>query len=328
MNRISSITILAALAASGFAAAAPAYTTPVGYVTETLKSGQINLIGLTLQTPVITSGILDAKSSSAVGDNESNFTTLLSSGSTYILELQNGTIQEITSWSGSQLTTPQDVSSYVTTGTTTFKVRKAPTLSDVFGVNNTAGLQATDAFDPQQADLIYIPNSSGGFDRYFYSSLAGTTGWFNASNFAVSSNVPIVYTDGILIYRKGSDLALKLSGVVKTQATVLALTSGQYNYVGGIYPVGSTLLSTGLQNSIAGTDAFDPNLADIVYVPDGNGGYKRYFYSTSSAAVGWFNAADFSVSDTIPVTSGIIILRRGASTNATLSPPSNYSSLN
>ena len=73
------------------AQATTAYTTPVGYVTQTAATGKFNLVGLTVQNPVVASGVLDASTATSVTDNEVNFTTLpLVTGETYVLELTNG----------------------------------------------------------------------------------------------------------------------------------------------------------------------------------------------------------------------------------------------
>jgi hypothetical protein len=332
MKSIFAHAMLAALVASASAyGQTEAKTTPVGYVTEALKAGQFNLIGLTTHQPVIASGVLDAESASSVTDSEVNFTTTLTAGATYILELDGGVTQEVNAWSGSALTTP-NLTSFVVPATTTYKLRKAPTIADIFGASNSAGLQAVSNFNPQQADLIYLPNGTGGFDRYFYSNAAGqgASGWFNADTFAGGSNVPVVYADGVLLYRRGlTDLSIVLSGEIKKAPTALYLIANQFNYVGGVYPVGSTLDNSGLGAGLTPTSTFNPAQADLVYIPDGAGGYSRYFYSNAAGqgASGWFNASDFSTSGSVSLKSGIIILRRGATAMVTIVPPAGYAGL-
>lgn len=151
----------------------------------------------------------------------------------------------------------------------------------------------------------------------------------NASNYSNANNIPIVYADGILIQRRAStDLNVVLSGEIKKVSTsLLLLGGGQFNYVGGVYPVGSTLGNSGLSTALMGNNQFDPEQADIVYVPNGLGGYDRYFYSTAAGSVGWFNASNYSAGDSVSLKSGLIILRRGATVSVTIAPPSTYSSL-
>ncbi len=318
MKSFISYSLLAAAAASGLAFAQTATTTPVGYVTETLKAGQFNLLGLTLQTPAVASGVIDAESATSVTDTESNFSTLLTAGATYILEIDGGIVQEITSWSGGALTTPQNLTTFVTPGTTKFKIRKAPTVADIFGANNSAGLTATPDGDFNSADIIYIPNNTGGFDQVFYD--ASTPGWVDLL-FNDQANKPIVYMDGLLIQRKGGDLNITLSGEVKLAPTVL-VTSSQFTYVGGVYPVGSTLGNSNLAASIQKSPDGDFNSADLIYIPNGAGGYKVAFYDDSTP--GWVDLL-FNDLTNEPLKSGFIIQRRSATPyNVTLTPPSYY----
>jgi hypothetical protein len=313
--------LLAAALACGMAHGATAYTTPVGYVTETLKGGQYNLFGLTVHSPTVVAGVIDAESSTSVTDTESNFTTLLTAGSTYVLELDGGVIQEVVSWSGSALTTPADITAYVTPGTTKFKIRKAPTISELFGSTNSAGLQATPDGDFATADVIYVPNGTGGFDQIFYDD--STPGWVDLL-FNDMADKPVVYTDGILIQRKGADLNLTFSGEIKTTPTVL-VTESQFTYLGNVYPVGSTLGNSGLTSAVQKTPDGDFNTADLVYIPDGIGGYKVAFYDDSTP--GWVDLL-FNDLSAEPLKSGMIIQRRsGTPYNINLTPPASYSSL-
>lgn len=339
MKPIYSYALLAALAAVGSASAqVTATTTPVGYVTETLHTGQFNLIGLTLHQASVSAGILTAENSGYVTAGTvspaatTDFVALLGTPGpttpTYVLELADGTIQEVTSWSSDgKLFTPQDITGSVTPGTTTYVLRKARTISDTFGATNSAGLQSTAEFDPGQADIIYVPNGSGGSDQFFYSSAEGAEGWFNAGDFSDGNNVPLVYVDGITVLRKGADLPLVINGEVKKTPTKYVLLGGNFNSLGAVYPVGSTLASSGLSSSLTGTDSFDPSSADNVFIPLASGGYQTLFYSNAEGAEGWFDAGDFSDGNPVPLTSGISVLRRGATTAATITPPTSYSTL-
>jgi hypothetical protein len=327
MKPLHSFAMLAAIAAVGQAFAADAVTTPVGYVTETLASGQFNLVGVTVHNPVLAAGVLTSADADSVEASSSDFGALLESGATYILEVEGGVIQEITAWSGSSLTTPDDVSGFITTGETTFKIRKASTISDIFGAENSAGLLPTDSFDPSQSDIVLVPSSGGGFDSFFYSTFDGAEGWFNAGDFSPAANAPVVYTDSLLVQVRGSSLDLTISGEVKKDATSVFLGGGQFNYVGGIYPVGTTLMGSGLSATLQPTDAFDPSLADLVLVPIPGGGFNQYFYSSFDGAEGWFNAGDFAPSNDEALSSGLIVLRRGSDIDALISPPSSYATL-
>ncbi|BDS06133.1 hypothetical protein NT6N_11730 [Oceaniferula spumae] len=328
------ITTLAALligSASAFAQDS-AFTKPAGFVSHTLKAGQFNLVGLTLHQPVVVSGELDDVNGQVLGDDEVNFGTSLEAGKTYILEITEasdstlvGTIQEVTVWNNNEMTTPQDLDAQGLVSGDKYQLRAAATISDVFGAANSAGLLPTDEFKADEADLIYVPNGAG-FDTYFYSDLTGATGWFK-SDFSPADNTPIPYMDSILILRRAAtDLKLVVTGSVKTVAATLALGAGQFNYVSATFPVGSTLGNSGLEANLTATDEFKADEADIVYMPNGTGGYDTYFYSNLATAPGWFKS-DFSPATNVEIKPGIIILRRGAAVNATVNPPSTYNNL-
>jgi hypothetical protein len=139
--KLNTYAFLAAALACGVANAQTAYTTPVGYVSIPMAPGQFTFGGLTLQSATVAAGVLSSSSASSVTASGSiDFTALLTPGSVYILELPDGTIQEVTSWSGATLNTPEDISGVVTAGVTTFKLRQWATVAPVFGLSNSAGL--------------------------------------------------------------------------------------------------------------------------------------------------------------------------------------------
>ena len=319
------------LGSSGLMAQTTAYTKPSGFVTHTLKAGQFNLIGLTLHEAVTVTGSFSEVSGTTLTDEDVDFTATLTAGKTYILEITSGTlsgtIQEITAWSGHTITTPADLVADGLAALDTYQMRKTMSLHDVLGATNSAGLQASANADPREADIVFLPKSGGGFDRYFYSSLADFDGWLNAETFAVS-NPDLIYTDGIIIQRRGaSDIDLVLTGTVKTVSTTLALTES-FNYLGAVFPVGSTLDSSDLHTSLQTSANADPREADVVFIPKGEGGYNRYFYSTLDGFSGWLDAETFQAAGAIPISSGLIIQNKsGTSKPATIEPPVGYSDL-
>lgn len=312
--------LLLAAASCGLALGADtAYTTPVGYTTsEVLKQNQYNLIGITLHNPTVSAGIIVGESATSVTVSGVDFTAILTAGNTYVLELSNGVIQEITSWTATTLNTPQDITSFVNPNTTTFKLRQASTIAQLFGAANESGLQGTPDGDSNKADQIFIPNGAG-FTVVFYDV---TDGWVDTS-FNGASNLPVVYTDGILIQRRGVDKTLVFTGEVKTTPTAI-VTENQYTYLSSVYPVGVTLGNSGLSNFVKHTPDGDSSTADLVYITNGTGGYDVAFYDDTD---GWVNTSFDGVADKA-ITSGFIIQRRAASAYmATITPPAYYSSL-
>jgi hypothetical protein len=324
---------LAAAAACGLASAqTTAYTTPVGYTTQSILAGQFNVFGLNVHQPSVASGVIDASDADSVTDTQVNFTTTLTAGLSYILEINTGsgagTIQEVTAWTGSELSLSADLTSIITNGVTTYTLRPAATVGSVFGAANSAGLLASPNADPAEADVISIPDGAGGFIQVFYSSADGFTGWFDTVNFADATNLPLIYADGFLLQRRGiTNLSLVVSGEVKKTPTIISVDQ-PFTYIGSVYPAGSTLGTSGLSASVLPSANADPAEADVLYMPDGTGGYLQYFYSTAEGFTGWFDTVNFADSSAVELTPGVLVQRRAPSAySALISPPPSYSSL-
>lgn len=156
------------LGTAGASAQATAYTKPSGFVTHTLKSGQFNLVGLTLHEPISVAGAFETVSGTTLTDTGVNFTTALTAGKTYVLEITEntadpslvGTIQEITSWTATTLTTPQDLGADGLAGETSggandgakYQLRQAVTLQQIFGSPPALKSTASSA----SSDVIWV----------------------------------------------------------------------------------------------------------------------------------------------------------------------------
>jgi len=325
MKPIIPFALLGALFAVGAAQAAS--TTPVGYTTKALPPSQFTLVGLNVHSSVVSAGVLDAESATSVTDNEANFTTLLTAGSTYILELADGTIQEVSAWSGSVLTTPNDITALVTPGTTTYKLRKAATVSDIFGATNSAGLGDDNDGSLAGTDFLLIPNAGGAFDTvYYFNDGAGTQGWFDTQGNPADTKL-LSYADGFFVQRTaGSTINLVVTGEVKTVETDAVLTTG-YNYVNGVAPVGLTLGTTGLQDFLAVDSTGDIATADLVLLQQPNGTYKTtYYFNDGAGTQGWFDDQG-NPADGDAVEGGLLILNRTAAKPYSINVPTSYASL-
>ena len=307
-----------------------AYSKPAGFVTHILKPQQLNLIGLTLHEAVMYSGSFDTVEGTTLVDANAEFDDILKSGRSYILEIVdnpddpslNGVIQIITDWTASEITTPDNLTADGLVAGADYKLRAPKTISDVFGVNNSAGLTA--GANMASADVIWLHNGVG-FDKFYYSEGrgfgGGEAGW-KASNGADAGSYSIIYTDAIIIQSRSTEnKKLVMSGVVKTDAVTLALLGGAFNFISSTYPVGSTLANSGLEVHLS-TGELDAGQADVVWMPNGQGDYQKYTYSSGA----WKNEAGEDASAT-PLTSGIIIERVGEDANAKLTPPENYDNL-
>ena len=306
-----------------------AYSKPAGFVTHTLKAQQLNLIGLTLHEPVVYSGSFDSVNGTGLTDNNVDYNSILTAGQSYILEVvekaseseRNGVIQVVTSWTANEITTPDNVTTDGRAAGAKDKVRAPKTISDVFGSSNSAGLTA--GANMASADVLWHPHGLG-FDKFYYSEGGGfgggEAGWKDDSG-ADAGDFPIIYTDAVIIQNKAlTDKKLVVSGVVKTKAVSLALMEGKFNFISSTFPVGSTLGNSGLEvDLVAGVDK---DSSDVVWMPNDEGGYDQYYYSTE----GWKDAQDQPASETL-LTSGIIIERIGDNANAKLTPPEAYNDL-
>ena len=318
--------IAAALACGLASATTTAYTTPVGYVTETLAPSQYNLIGMPLQTPTTFAGLITGKAANTVSFTGVDLTvTLGASGSsgTYVLELPNGIIQEVTAWTATSITTPQDISSYVVANTTTAVVRKAPTVAQIFGATNSSGLSATT--DISTADKIWIPDGMGGWSQvFYYNDGAGTEGWLDDQN-NLAADRPLFYADALYVQRvAGSSISLTISGEVKKTPTSSALIPA-WNFLGAVSPAGLTLANSGLENSIShGTD---PASCDNVWFQLPGGTYQVcFFYDDGAGTTGWLDQDNNIVND-LPFQPGFLIYNRGAGKQLTVGVPSFYTTL-
>ena len=323
MKKFLSYSLLAAAAAAGVSLADTATTTPVGYTTTTLPSGATTLMGTTLHSPVLASGVITGETSASISDSAVNFGTLLTAGSTYVLEIEGGVIQEVTAWSGSTLTT-QDVTSYVTPNTTKYKLRKAATIASVFGATNSAGLTATATGNAGTYDQVMVLNAAGNaFITCFYYNDGSVQGWYD-SDYNDVTNKPLVYADAFYVRRiAGAPVNLVISGEVKLSDTVLTVSNGN-TFVGSINPVGTTLGNSGLKDSLVADTGVPGAVFDKVLIQQPNGAYITYNYYNDGSVQGWYDT-DYNDATNVPLSSGVVIQSATPSAkNVKIKIPSTY----
>jgi hypothetical protein len=329
-----SFSLLLAAAATGLSFGQTAFTTPVGYVTSALPANQFSFVGLTLHSTTVSSGIITAESATSVTAGTTNFLTLLgtpnpasSTPLTYVLELGDGTIQEITNWTAAGvLTTPGNITANVTPGTTTYKLRKAKTIAEIFGATNTAGLVPdSDGDFATGNDLIFVPGEGGATTTVYYFNDGSAQGWFNSAG-DPAGDLPIVYADGFYIKRStGSTINLIVSGEVKKESTSGVIAPG-FNFLSSAAPTGVTLSNSGLQAFITPDTTGNFSLVDNILIPQANGTFKTAYYFNDGSAQGWFDSAGDDASQ-IPLEGGFLIRNRGISKPYKISVPASYSSL-
>ena len=313
--------LFAAVLSPSFAQTAT--TKPVGYRTETLKGGGIfNLLSANLDNPVGAAGTIDTIAATVLTDNEANFTAAFTAGEAITLKITSGAnagvTADVTAFTATTLTTAQDISSVLTAGVS-YEARKTPTIASTFGATNSAGLLEGGA---GSADIIWIPDGNGGYTRVFRSNggLQGI-GWRRVGGGpADAASFPIAITDAVFIERRGAtDLAVVFTGHVQTTVTKTGVITG-FNPTSRVIPVGITLTDSQLQTELTQGAA---GTADLLWNPNGAGGYDRYFYSNGGlAGIGWRSVGGGNTDrGTVQLASGYLIERKGGATNVTLRLP-------
>ena len=318
--------LIAAAAVTGLASAqTTAYTTPVGYENVSVATG-FNYLSLRLHQPTIAAGTFETVGASSVIDTGANFSALSSNAAqTFIIEIiaADGVMTEVlgSAASGDTITTTDNLSAAGVPNGAAYKIRRASSLSSVFGANNSAGLAA--GFGGIGGDIILVPNGSGGFNQFYYDDLVSS--WADVNGSPVDgANVPLVYVDTLIISSTGAISSLTVTGEVKTGPTKTAVATG-FNYLGSIYPAGATLIST--------CDAAIPDLdkgfggigGDIFMVPNGSGGFNQFYYDDLATSWADVNGSPIDGS-TVNLTPGIILSNDGSPMNLKFTQPASYPS--
>jgi hypothetical protein len=341
MKSILSYSLLAAAMAAGVAygQATTATTTPVGYNSTVLQQG-FNVVGITVQASTATQGNFEAVAASSVTDSNVEFAA--TPGRIYVLEILSGTLagvlQEIpaasiSASSGSTtISTPQDLVALGLAVGDKYRLRLAPTLEEVFTtVPFASGGVLKAALNAVSSDNVWIPNSSGGYDKYFLRS--GATPAFqkvSGSSFVAAPNVPLIYSDGMLIEKRDAAPAtLTISGEVKTVGTTSVATQG-FNLISVVAPVGLTLRTAGLEANLK--PALNAVSADNVWVQQADLSYKKYFRRGNATTATWRDVSNPTVDldpsfDPVLPTAILIERRDAGAVNIKLGVPASYSSL-
>lgn len=305
-------------------------TKPVGFRTETIKAGVFNLMSADLAEAISAAGTTTGVSATGIADDAADFSTTLAGDKTWVVQVtsgaQAGLVTEVVSVdSATGLTLADDLAAAGVAAGDSYEIRAAKTLADIFGPANEAGLTAGTA---DTADVIWSPNGDGTFTRYYYKvGGLGGNGWRSlASPVTDQSKAPIVSTDAFFVQsRAAADKDLVIVGHVQTRGATVPLIKG-FNFISRIAPVGQTLATSALIDSVQGGTA---DTADLVWIPDGNGGYTRYYSKVGGlGGNGWRSLAS-PVTDQggAALASGVIVERRGDPTMAKVGVPAFYGNL-
>jgi len=215
------------------------------------------------------------------------------------------------------LTTEDNLAPYLANGQL-YKIRKHRTIGDVFGVNNSAGLNGGATVSTADEVQVFNPVTQTYLRYYYQTSGTGGIGWRSSTDSATDASGTALYLDqGVIVCRKlAGDLPLGLTGAVKTGPTIVPIGTN-LNLIANVYPAGNlTLGNSGLRNSNAAlglVGAASVTDADEVHIFSGTG-FQIYFFKTSGpGGTGWRNSTNPSADagkTQIPPGASIYVLRK------------------
>jgi uncharacterized protein (TIGR02597 family) len=309
-----------------------ATTKPVGFQSVTLKSGVFNLVGVNFLKAPIVVGLLDSLNAGSITDADVDFSTALAGQSNLVIEITSGPgvglWANVSAPTSTQITVDTDLTATVTGGAA-YQIFSLPTISDIFGATNSAGLKGG---LPTAADVIWLStgNGSGSYDKYYYSLGAPFgLGWRKVGGgTANQAGEPVYHHEAMIIERRDvSDLTVTFAGTVKTSPTAVPVFTG-FNFIERSFPTLATLSNSGISAYLGG-GLPSGAATDIVWIPNGSGAYDKYYVSTGAPfGVGWRKVGGGTTdASSTALSSGIIIERKGANTNIKIMPDAAYSSL-
>ena len=261
-----------ALPAFGQTAVSPV----VGYETINLNVG-FNPIGLRFLEKPAASGTLEVIAADSVQDTDIDFSTVLDADTTYVLEIENATgpLQIIDTFSGSTLTTQDDLTASAAVGVS-YTIRPIATIESVFGADNSAGLISGP--NTTAAATIFIPDGTGGFRQFFFAGANLLESTADGVALATAGDIELPHDTGFAITSPAAD-SFVVAGDLKVTNTSFPLSVG-FNPLASAFPVDATIASVfGADNSAGLTVGPNTTAADTIFVPDGNGGFSQFFFA-------------------------------------------------
>lgn len=283
-------------------------TAPVGYRTESLTNGQFNLAGVNLSNAVLAAGALEGATATSLQDAEAAFDTALPAGATYIVKITSGAAEgantTATATDGTNLAIDDNVGA---AAGDSYEVRAAVTLTDAFGAAASSALQSGSS---ETADIVWVP-AANGFDQFYTDG----TNWKQVGNlFGTFNDAALYVTDGVFVQRRGDDGDVVFVGHVETVKTNFAVEPG-FNFISRVLPVDVKIADTLSDDLQAGTS----ETADIVWLPNGAGGYNQFYVDAAGAIKQVGNL--FGTFPDQALSSGVIIQRRGDAANFDIEVP-------
>ena len=301
-----------------------AFTTPSGYVKTDLVIG-FNPIGINLHGEILVSGTIDSESGAVITDADVDFAAALTdANATYLFEVtngtQNGSVSVISASTANSVTLE---GAGIAAGTVSYTIRQAKTLNEVFGTGANASL--TGSFNSTNSDIVWVPDGSGDYDRYYYNSNNSEFRSTESQFTSPPKPISFFYPDGAFVEVKSTTKTITLFGEVKKTGTIISAASG-FSIFSIPSPTGQTLDELGIKDDL--TQSFNSAGSDIIWVPDGSGSYDRYFVHSTGGGTWRSTSSQFSGDEGTTIVNGAIAIeRKSASTNALAELPAFFSTL-
>lgn len=258
-----------------------AYSTPCGYIQTDLRAKQTNYLGLGVHPEALMQHTLEADnvvvfgSKITITDTDVNFNDLMNENSAYVLELVFGDEamalplnrdawkKPSPCWTANSITVNDKSAADLVKNNkpVSYILRKARTLNDVLGADNTFSLKSGTS---GTADTVYISTSSTIQLPVYHSATENK--WMRRGSRDDMGLLPVFNHEPLKIVRKaGNDVQAFVIGEVVQKHQKLQLSQEATLLHTGM-PVPQTLLSTSLHTTLP-----DPS-NDVVYVPLTPGG--------------------------------------------------------
>lgn len=306
-----------------------ATTDPVGYVTWNIPAGTGSSYALsTLSLPlreapdsstsvvgVITSVTSDTLVNSSAGWSADAFSQ---AAAPYFVQITSGSaigrifqISTTVSNTSTTLTLETQGSDLTTLGivasTDTYKIIPADTLSSLFGTPATTGILG--ATSSGAADQIYLYAPSTGWRSYYYNT--SSSAWLRVGPPVNSDNIVIRPDQGLIYQRLGaSALEFTITGTVPMTDSKTIVQNSGVTFLGNIWPVDTTLATSGISDMSGWVKNASSALADQVYIYSVSTGWRSYFHNGTN----WVRVGPPINSDSLVLDSGsaVLVIRVGS----------------
>jgi hypothetical protein len=295
-------------------------TVPAGDIPVTINGASTTATSLPLDnTPLARNAVQAVTSSTLTVVNAGTWVTtatpcalrLLSgqgSGRTFSITAQAGNVLTLASLGVNliQLVAPGDL----------YEILPLDTLSSLYG--STSPLLTT-GISPNVADTVLMWNGTTWVTYFDYLG-----SWRQVGSFSTFNNTPLPLGAGVLITRHGaSAVKYQIIGRVPEVALSQYTAPGGTTFLGGAYPLSTTIGTMGFATAPAWASGISPNVADNVLVWNGTTWLTFFRYNSH-----WYQVGILSPSDTYSIQPGqpLLVIRHSSPSaiNAFVPQPLNY----